>query len=86
MRLGDKQIELLAALGCPTWSMICGDKMLRRLAALGLLRPLGDDSFFCITPAGLRALADALDAGRIKQSLPKKRSDEDDAPIKGHPS
>lgn len=68
MRLGKNQRERLTALGCPSTAQVVGCKVTRRLAELGLLRSK-EDGFFCITPAGLRWLADELEAGRIEGAL-----------------
>ena len=70
--LGKRQIDLLAKLGSPGMFLIVGDPVSRSLAKRGLLKPEGtstdDDSFYHITSAGLRALADAMDSGQIKPS------------------
>ncbi len=65
MKLGTRQLELLRALGTRS-ALVIHDKLSRRLCELGLMKAMGDDSFICITPDGLRALADAADAGRIE--------------------
>lgn len=64
MRLGNKQLEMLKMLGT-SFVLIVPSKRSRRLVQLGLCRSNPDGSFCRITPAGLRALADAADAGRI---------------------
>lgn len=65
--LGSRQRNLLAALARPSLFLVVGDKVARSLSDRGLLAPHGNDSLYAITPAGLRCLADELDAGRIKQ-------------------
>jgi hypothetical protein len=75
MRLGKHQLELLRNLGA-TSAVVAPDKTTRRLCALGLMHAHGgkDGSFAAITPAGLRALADAVDAGKIRLfKMPEKR-------------
>lgn len=68
--LGPKQIEALRIFRPGSFAIV-GDKQLRRLAQLGLLKAHGPegDSFYGITSAGLRALADAADAGRLDLSM-----------------
>lgn len=65
MRLGNRQLKTLRSLSV-VGAIIVGDREIRRLRDMGLLNAAGDDSFFHITPNGLRALADAADAGRIE--------------------
>lgn len=48
--------------------LITPDRTSRRLAELGLLRS-NDRGVCCIAPAGLRALADAIEAGRQQDAL-----------------
>ena len=64
MHLGRNQLDLLLKLG-PTMALVVPSKTSRRLTELGLLAAEEDGSFARITPAGLRALADAADAGKI---------------------
>ena len=65
MRLGNRQLELLRALGTNS-ALIVPCARSRRLCELGLLRAHADDgAFAAITPAGLRALADAAERGKI---------------------
>jgi hypothetical protein len=78
-RLGAKQVEKLRIFRPGSFAVV-GDAHLRRLAALGLVKAHGPDgdSFYGITSAGLRALADAADAGRLDLGvspamLPKER-------------
>ncbi|MFA1674800.1 hypothetical protein ACDY97_19045 [Rhizobium mongolense] len=78
MKLGTRQLELLRTVGT-TSALVVLDNVSRRLCALGLMKTMGKDgdSFACITPNGLRALADAVDAGRIKLFvMPEKRGGE----------
>lgn len=66
MRLGKNQLATLRSLG-PHLTCIVGDKTHKSLAAHGLVEALGadGDGFWVITPAGLCALADAIDAGLL---------------------
>lgn len=67
MKLGTRQLELLRALAI-TRALVIHNKISRRLCEIGLMKAMGEDgnSFICVTPAGLRAIADAADAGRIE--------------------
>ena len=69
--LGNKQRELLGQLGSPGRFLIVGDKVAESLARRGLLAAQGKnaDSFYQITPAGLRALADEWESGRLEFKL-----------------
>jgi hypothetical protein len=63
--LGKRQLALLRDVGT-IGALIVPEKTSRRLCDLGLMAAHGaDGSFAAITTAGLRALADAVDAGRI---------------------
>jgi hypothetical protein len=76
MRLGKRQLELLRGVG-PGAAVVVPDNMTRRLCSLGLMKAHGgeDGSFAAVTPNGLRALADAADAGRISLfKMPDKKS------------
>jgi hypothetical protein len=66
-RLGKNQLEQLARFVGTGRAYVVGDKQLRRLRDLGMMRAVSEerDSFFTITSAGLRAVADAMDDGRI---------------------
>lgn len=68
MHLGKNQLSTLKMLGCPSAAQVVGCNVSRSLERRGLLRS-DNDSFFCITPAGLRVLADALEAGRIDGAI-----------------
>lgn len=76
MRLGARQLELLRSVGI-TSALVVPTATSQRLCELGLMRPNGrDGSFASITPAGLRALADAAEAGRIKLFvMPRRKTD-----------
>lgn len=64
-RLGIRQLRLLRTVGTHS-ALVVPDGRSRRLCELGLLESHGGDgSFAAITPAGLRALADAAEAGKI---------------------
>jgi hypothetical protein len=63
-RLGPNQLRLLRAVGI-TAAVVVPDKETRRLCDLGMMASEPDGSFAHITPAGLRALATAAEAGRI---------------------
>lgn len=73
MHLGKNQLERLMGLASPGCLLIVGnDKVSRSLVKRGLLWPKDDNDRFAwlgITPAGLRALADALEAGELQQFM-----------------
>lgn len=75
MKLGKNQLQRLMSLGSPTFLLIVGgDKVSRSLQARGLLVnhfPDNPDAWIRITPAGLRALADAHEAGLLNQFMTK---------------
>ena len=75
MRLGRKQLELLRSVGT-TAALVIPTRRSRRLCDLGLMQSDNPEGAFAyITPAGLRALADAVDAGRIDLFTPPRRKD-----------
>lgn len=66
IRLGKRHLQFRRGLGDGV-AVIVPNVYYRRLCDLGLMKARGDDrSFAAITPAGLRALADAAEAGRIE--------------------
>lgn len=67
-RLGHHQIEALAAVCRVRCIGLAPRREERALIKRGLLRT-DDSGAYCITPSGLRALADAMDAGRINDGL-----------------
>lgn len=64
-RIGPKQLQLLRVLAGPV-ALVVACARSRSLTARGLLREAAPGAFVHITSAGLRALADAADAGRIR--------------------
>lgn len=74
MKLGKRQLEILLSVGC-TSAIIVPTPITKRLCEIGLMKSHGPDgSFASITPAGLRALADAVDAGSIQLFvMPERR-------------
>jgi hypothetical protein len=77
--LGKLQLELLLALASPSMLRVVGDDISQSLVKRGLLKPrfrTSPDAFHGITPAGMRALADAYEAGKLKpfmKPFPKRR-------------
>lgn len=75
--LGKLQLRLLMGLSSPSMMMVVGDGVSTSLVKRGLLRPNYPDTpeaFHRITPAGMRALADAYEAGQLAQFMkPLKR-------------
>ena len=72
--LGPNQVALLAALGSPHRAMVVADALCMSLVKRGYAHCLRDDGFVAITPTGLHALADLLEAGRIDQSVTPRRA------------
>jgi DNA-binding PadR family transcriptional regulator len=74
MRLGKNQLCLLATVASPFNLVIVSDPVVRGLSEKGLIAPHtlkqnGDGSFYGITPAGLRELADQFEAGNLEQFI-----------------
>lgn len=67
VQLGPKQLEALQVLAVPYRVMLSDNATIRSLEKRGLVRC--DGLAVCITSAGLGALADAMDAGQIKDGL-----------------
>lgn len=64
--LGDKQLEQLGILACPGSMLVSGpNRQTRSLVKRGLCKADADGNGVTITAAGLRALADAAEAGRV---------------------
>lgn len=68
--LGKHQLHLLGGLARPGTALVIADKLSRSLCKRQLAKEWGEDSYVCITPAGLRALADEADAGRLSLKPP----------------
>lgn len=66
--LGKNQLDFLMKMSGMGRAVIVGDKLIRSLCDRGLLVALSTegDSFFVLTPNGLRAIADAIDSGALK--------------------
>lgn len=77
--LGKLQLGLLMALSSPSTLRVVGDPLSESLVRRGLLKPYFPDSpeaWHRITPAGMRLLADAFEAGQLDQfmkNFPSKR-------------
>ncbi len=72
--LGKLQLERLMGLGSPSMLMVVGDAVSTSLVKRGLLKPNfpdEPDAFHRITPAGMRALADAYEGGLLDQFMKK---------------
>ena len=75
-RIGKQQLQTLIVLASPTCVLLTPGRSERGLVERGLLRerePGGGSC--CITPAGLRALADAMDQGLVDDALEAMRKD-----------
>jgi len=75
MRIGKRQLELLIGLGSPCMMLIVGDRVSESLTRRGLLRGKGKNDCLVITPAGLRVLADEMEAGRVTDALTRMEAD-----------
>ncbi len=73
-RLGRRQLNMLRAVGT-TAALVVPCALSRRLCDLGLMTSEPDGYLARITPAGLRALADAAEAGRVKLFEPPARKE-----------
>src|SRR5690348_10028330 len=71
-RLGKHQRDLLAALAGVRLGLVAGGPLSLSLVRRGLLAAEADGSFAHITPAGLRAVADEIEAGRVEMFSPEK--------------
>lgn len=67
--LGKRQLDRLIGLACPGLVQVVGDAVSDSLVRRGYLKAKPNGSFARITPAGLRRLADELEAGRIKDPV-----------------
>lgn len=65
-RIGNNQLHLLGILARPGTVLISATPTSRSLTRRGLLTEARHDSFVHIAPAGLRALADAAEAGLVE--------------------
>lgn len=74
-RIGPHQLRTLVMLASPTMIMPAPDAGARAMVRRGLLRLRPDGSSVCIAAAGLRALADAMEAGRVESALDAMRRD-----------
>ena len=68
--LGNKQLRSLKAIGSPGTALVVADRHSRSLVKRGLAAKATPGGMVHITASGLRALADAVEAGRIN-SAPK---------------
>jgi hypothetical protein len=75
VRIGDRQLETLVALGSPTMALIVPGKECRGLIANGLLQVSDTGGCACITAKGLRALADEMEKGRVASALERMKAD-----------
>jgi hypothetical protein len=72
--LGKLQLERLMGMASPSMLQIVGCAISKSLVKRGLLKPHfpdKPDAWHRITPAGMRALADAYEAGRLDQFMKK---------------
>jgi len=76
-RIGSRQLDLLIMTASPTCTLISTDKVSAALVRLGLLRECEPGGACCITPAGLRRLADEMAAGRVDDALVRMKKEVD---------
>jgi hypothetical protein len=70
--LGTRQLERLLGLASPSMMLVVGDALSASLVGRGLLAPHFPDqadAWHRITPAGMRALADAYEAGLLDRFM-----------------
>lgn len=78
--LGKNQLERLLGLASPSSLLVVGDAVSKSLVKRGFLAPKFDDrpdAWHQITPAGMRWLADAFEAGLLQQffkPFPRERA------------
>lgn len=77
MRIGKRQLEWLCGVAKPGTFFVAPSFQFQPLLEKGLLKSWGaDNSWVGITSAWLRAIADAVDAGRVDLSTrPLKKTD-----------
>lgn len=75
MRIGKHQLRTLIMLGSPGCLLLTPGRSEQGMVARGLLRERAPGKACCITPAGLRALADEMEAGRVDDALEQIRKD-----------
>jgi hypothetical protein len=68
-RVGINQLRTLIMTASPGRVLLTPSAGDRALVQRGLLREREPGGACCITPAGLRALADAMEAGRVDDAL-----------------
>jgi hypothetical protein len=76
VRLGRKQLGLLAGMAGVGSALVVPDKLSRSLCRRGLMEATGaavslegeprEPGMLVVTPAGLRAVADAMEAGQVE--------------------
>ena len=76
MRLGIHQLRLLVVMGSPTMQLITLDRPAKALLGRGLLRH-SETGGYIITAPGLRALAEAMDDGRVDVVMDMMRREAD---------
>ena len=69
MHLGKRQLEMLAMVAGVQRAIVVPDTLTRSLCTKGAMVPGGTvtDGFLVITPAGYRAIADALESGKLER-------------------
>ena len=73
MKIGKDQLATLIMLATPTRVQVIGGRSEAGLVRRGLLRERNHG--LCITPDGLRALADEMESGRVDDALDRMRKE-----------
>jgi hypothetical protein len=74
-RIGKNQLCMLITLASPTMLLLTPGKAEAAMVRRGLLREREPGGALAITPAGLRALADEMEAGRVDDAMARMRKD-----------
>ncbi len=74
-RIGSRQLELLIAAASPCALLLTTDKVSAALVRRGFFREREPGGACCISPAGLRVLADEMEAGRVDDALVRMKKD-----------
>jgi hypothetical protein len=75
VRVGKHQIETLIVLASPTCALLVSGRSEAGMVRRGLLREREPGKAVCITPLGLRVLADEMESGRVDDALDRMRKD-----------
>lgn len=74
MRIGKDQLRMLIVLASPTCILLTPNRSSAGMVKRGLLW-MDEHGGCCIAPAGLRVLADEMEAGRVADALTTMKKD-----------